>query len=241
MRNRQCGETRGFRHLLCLILLISSSSGLLRADEASGAGRSDLASQRVLVGLVVTAVETRPGGKDKERTEQGREALQSLLEAALSERGVDSMRLESSDNESLASAREQGCGLILLSNLTIEKSKSGKGRFLGTLAGSALGAAFGAAAQEIPVADPIASSVVSNVASDVGSRASQVAAEFATTLRHKDRVTLEYRLSQLDGHVLHRASETLKAETDGSEALSVLVQRVADRVERGTGIPEPLP
>lgn len=108
-------------------------------------------------------------------------------------------------------ARQKDCGTVLTMTFTRKRSSGGLGRAIGSAAGAAAwhvpyGGAAGAAARSAAVA-------ASNIASNT---------------RAKDEWSLEYRLvSVADGKSLRSGKEKKKADSDGEDVVTPLVEQMA--------------
>jgi hypothetical protein len=67
-------------------------------------------------------------------------------------------------------------------------------------------------------------------ASAAAGAASAAAWDFATAVRTKDELTLTYRLEGADGAKLVEKTEKRKAESDGEDLLTPLVERAAEAI-----------
>lgn len=121
----------------------------------------------------------------------------------------------------LAEARQKECDYVLFSNLTVKKGKSGG------LFGRALGGAIGNAAA---VAIPYGNTVGEHVARSVAVQTIYTAADVASSIKAKDEVSLEYKLTKLDGAALVSNTLKAKADTDGQDVISPLIESAAGAI-----------
>jgi hypothetical protein len=76
-----------------------------------------------------------------------------------------------------------------------------------------------------------ASSVVGRAAaSAVAGAAGEAASNFASSVKVSDEIELSYRLESADRKVLVKKSEKRKAESDGEDLLTPLVEHAAERI-----------
>ena len=129
-------------------------------------------------------------------------------------------RLESQAREE---AKQAGCPWILFTSLKVVSKKSG-GSVLGQMAASAAREGAYAAGQATgTTAGRVAGSAVY-------SGANQAAWNYATTTRHKDELTIGYRLEAADGSVLLDKKEKRQAKADGEDLLTPMVQTASEQI-----------
>lgn len=130
-----------------------------------------------------------------------------------------SARLESQAREE---ARAAACPYVLFTSLKHERKK-GSG---------ILGRAVGSAVQHgaWSVAGGTSSTAGRVAASAAAGAASAAAWDFATAVRTKDELTLTYRLEAANGAKLVEKTEKRKAESDGEDMLTPLVERAAEAI-----------
>jgi hypothetical protein len=91
--------------------------------------------------------------------------------------------------------------------------------------------ASGAVQQGAYAASGATSSTVGRVvAGAAAGAATSTAYDYASSSRAKDELTLAYRLESASGAVLLEKSEKRKAQSDGEDLLTPLVQRAAEAV-----------
>jgi hypothetical protein len=131
-----------------------------------------------------------------------------------------SARLQSQAREE---AKAAACPYLLLPTVKHVR-KSGGGGLLRRMAG-------GAAQQGAWSAGAAAGSTVGGIAAGAAAGAAGVAAyDYASWVRTKDEMTLTYRLESAAGKVLLEKSEKRKAQSDGEDLLTPLVQNAAEAV-----------
>jgi hypothetical protein len=119
-----------------------------------------------------------------------------------------------------AEARQKECGHVLIASLT--RKRSGGSGMLGRV----IGQAGSTVAWQLP-----GSGVGGAVARGAAVAGAQAASELASTTKAKDEMTLEYRVTTVDGRsVLKPKDEKLKASVDGEDLLTPLVQRVSESI-----------
>jgi len=130
-------------------------------------------------------------------------------------------RLESQVREE---AKAKGCTYLLLSTVKHTRKTSGGGGLLRRMAG-------GAVQQGAWHAGVAAGGTMAGVAASAAAGAAGVAAyDYAATIKTKDELTLSYRLESATGAGLVEKTEKRKAESDGEDLLSPLVQHAAEAV-----------
>jgi hypothetical protein len=128
-------------------------------------------------------------------------------------------RLESQAREE---AKAAACPYVLFTTMKHERKK-GSG---------ILGRAVGSAVQHgaWSVAGGTSSTAGRVAATAAAGAASAAAWDFATSVRTKDELTLTYRLEGADGARLIEKTEKRKAESDGEDLLTPLVERAAEAI-----------
>jgi hypothetical protein len=119
-------------------------------------------------------------------------------------------------------AKQAGCPHVLYTALKHERKQGNN--MLGRVAGSvAEGAAWELRGSASSAAGRVA-------ASAAASAASTAARSFAGNVKSKDEITLEYRLETGDGTVVVKNAGKAKAESDGQDLLTPLIERAAEAV-----------
>ena len=122
----------------------------------------------------------------------------------------------------LTSTKLASCPYVLFTALKHERKQGNN--MLGRIAGSAVEAT----AWELRGS---ATSAAGRVAANAAANAAATAARsVATNVKSKDEVTLEYRLETGDGTVALKSAGKAKAESDGQDLLTPLVERAAEAV-----------
>jgi hypothetical protein len=120
-------------------------------------------------------------------------------------------------------ARQAGCPYLLLTTIKHVQKRSGGGLLKRMAAGAAQQGAWEAGAASGSTAGRIAGQAAYGAAG-------QAAYDYAVTVRNKDELTLGYRLESADGKVLVERREKRKAEQDGEDLLTPLVESAAEAV-----------
>jgi hypothetical protein len=120
-------------------------------------------------------------------------------------------------------ARQAGCPYLLLTTIKHVQKRSGGGLLKRMAAGAAQQGAWEAGAASGSTAGRIAGQAAYGAAG-------QAAYDYAVTVRNKDELTLGYRLESADGKVLVEKREKRKAEQDGEDLLTPLVESAAEAV-----------
>jgi hypothetical protein len=177
--------------------------------------------------LAPAAVEAAPTGVDPMAAV--RDAFTSFLSGPTLAVQPLSARLQAQVRQE---AKLNGCAFLLLPTVKHER-KSGGG-ILGKVAGGAV--QQGAWAVSGSAGGSTVGRVVAGAAAGA---ASSAVYDYASSSRNKDELTLTYRLESGAGGVLIERSEKRKANSDGEDLLTPLVQRasetVADAVAKQAG------
>ena len=119
-------------------------------------------------------------------------------------------------------AKQAGCPHVLYTALKHERKQGNN--MLGRMAGSvAEGAAWELRGSASSAAGRVA-------ASAAASAASTAARSFAGNVKSKDEITLDYRLETGDGTIVVKNAGKAKAESDGQDLLTPLIERAAEAV-----------
>jgi hypothetical protein len=120
-------------------------------------------------------------------------------------------------------AKLAGCPYLLLTTIKHVHKKSGGGLLKRMAAGAAQQGAWEAGAASGSTAGRIAGHAAYGAAG-------QAAHDYAYTIRNKDEVTLGYRLEAPNGKVLIEKRDKRKAEQDGEDLLTPLVEAASEAV-----------
>jgi hypothetical protein len=120
-------------------------------------------------------------------------------------------------------AKQASCKYVVYASMKLERGKSGN-RVLGRMIGGAVessawelrGAASSPAGRIVAVA--------------AASAAVEAARGFATNVKSKDELTLDWRLETMDGGVVAKNSAKAKASSDGQDLLTPMVERAAETI-----------
>ena len=120
-------------------------------------------------------------------------------------------------------AKQAGCGYVLFVTLKHER-KSSDNRLLGRVVGSA-------AQQGAYAVGGSAGSVAARVAANaVASAAAAAAADLATSTKTRDELELSYRLENIGGQTVAEKSAKRKANSDGEDLLTPLVEQASEQI-----------
>jgi len=133
-------------------------------------------------------------------------------------------RLESQVREE---AKQADCPWTLFTSLKVVSKKGGN--LLGQAAATAVREGAYAAGQ----ATGTAAGRIAGTAAY--SAANQAAWNYATTIHHKDELTLAYRLEGADGRVLLDKREKRSAKSDGEDLLTPIAQKASEEIVAATG------
>jgi hypothetical protein len=123
-------------------------------------------------------------------------------------------------SQAIEEAKQKECGRVLTAALTRKRSSGGG------LLGRVVGQAGTTAAWSLP-GGGVGAAVVRGAAV----AATQTASELASSTKAKDEMRLEYRLSPVSGGAtLGPKTESAKAQIDGEDLLTPLVEKVAEAV-----------
>lgn len=196
------------RHLPILVLLLPFMSVAAQGAPTSSAKK---------ICLAPAAVEAAPSGSDP--VAAVRETFTSFLTGPTLGVTPLNARLESQVRQE---AKLAGCSYLLLP--TIKHQRKTGGGFLGRIAGSAAEqGAYSVAAG--------AGSTAERVAANAAAGAARTAAwDYAHHFQAKDELTLAWRLERQDGTELKKGKEKKKAESNGEDLLTPLVQGASEAI-----------
>ena len=205
------------RHVICMLAASALSSPLLAAapqSEASAGGQAKPPCVAILLPSV-QGVE----GNATEVAASLRELFTSYLKGPSMQVVALDARLAS---QAVEEARQKQCDHVLATTLT-RKRGGGGGGLLGRVAGQA----GTTAALNLP-----GSNVGAAVARGAAVAATQAASDLAGSTKAKDEMRLEYRLlsSGKGSAVLGPKTERAKAESDGEDLVTPLVEKTAEAV-----------
>jgi hypothetical protein len=194
------------RHLATLLLLATLA-------PASGTAQSGEGAKRIC--LAPASVKSTPGSAAT-AADAVREAFTTFLTGPTLSVAPLSARLESQLREE---ARLADCRFTLLT--TVEHRRKSGSSLLSRAAGSAVQHGAWRAGAE-------AGSGVARVAADAAVGAvSATASDWASAVRTKDELALTYRLEGADANVLLEKRVKRKAQSDGEDLLTPLVEQAA--------------
>jgi hypothetical protein len=149
-----------------------------------------------------------------------REAFTTLLAGPSLKVAPLSARLESQARQE---AKEAACPYLLV-NTVKHVRKTGGGGLLGRMAG-------GAVQQGAWSAGATAGSTLGGIAAGAAANAAGAAVnDYAIAVRTKDELTLTYRLESAAGAVIIEKVEKRKAESDGEDLLTPVVEHAAEAI-----------
>ena len=121
-------------------------------------------------------------------------------------------------------AKQASCKYVVYTSMKLERNKSGGGLF-----GKIVGEAVQSSAWELRgrAGGSVAGRVVTNAAA---SAAAEAARNFATNVKTRDELTLDWRLENIDGGVVAKNSAKAKASSDGQDLLTPMVERAAETI-----------
>lgn len=183
---------------------------------------------RAHICLAPASVETASGTADGAMTAV-RATFTSYLTGPSLEVAPLTSRLASQAREE---AKAANCPFLLLTTLKqVHKTSGGAPSLLSRVAGGAVqGGAYSAGASM--------GSVAGRVAGDAASGAAGAAASnYGSTTKTKDELTLATRLESADGKVLVDMTGKRKAESDGEDMLTPLVEKAATAVAAAVAKP----
>ena len=121
-------------------------------------------------------------------------------------------------------AKQASCKYVLYTSMKLERNKSGGGLF-----GKIVGEAVQSSAWELRgrAGGSVAGRVVTSAAA---SAAAEAARNFATNVKTRDELTLDWRLESIDGGVVAKNNTKAKASSDGEDLLTPMVERAAETI-----------
>jgi hypothetical protein len=119
-------------------------------------------------------------------------------------------------------AKQASCRYVVYTSMKLEQNKSGGGLF-----GKIVGEAVQSSAYELRgrAGGSVAGRVVTSAAA---SAAAEAARNFASNVKTRDELTLDWRLESIDGGVVAKNNTKAKASTDGQDLLTPMVERAAE-------------
>ena len=121
-------------------------------------------------------------------------------------------------------ARQAACSHVVYTSMKLERNKSGGG-----LLGKIVGEAVQSSAYELRgrAGGSVAGRVVTSAAA---SAAAEAARNFASNVKTRDELTLDWRLETIDGAVVAKNNAKAKASSDGQDLLTPMVERAAETI-----------
>lgn len=121
-------------------------------------------------------------------------------------------------------AKQASCGHVLYTSMKLERGKSGGGLF-----GKIVGEAVQSSAYELRgrAGGSVAGRVVTSAAA---SAAAEAARNFASNVKTRDELALDWRLETIDGAVVAKNTAKAKASSDGQDLLTPMVERAAETI-----------
>ncbi len=169
--------------------------------------------------LAPASVETSSGTASS-AMDAARESFTSFLTGPSLRAEALKARLASQVKEE---AKQAGCPYLLLTTIKHVQKRSGGGILRKMAAGAAQQGAWEAGVASGSTAGRIAGQAAYGAAG-------QAAHDYAVAVRNKDELTLGYRLETPDGKVLIEKREKRKAQQDGEDLLSPLVQQASEAI-----------
>jgi hypothetical protein len=183
------------------------------------------APPKVTICLATTMVESAPG-----KVSDVVEAVRAVFTEYLAGPSIDVMPLQSKlPSQVDQEARDAGCPFVVYTTLKHVSKSSGGGGLGGKLLGGAVHGGSMAAGSAIGGAvGGTAGQVVGGAATGAANNAGYAAYYGSTKAR--DELTLGTRLKVANGKVLVNRNDKRKAESDGEDLLTPIVQQVADEI-----------
>lgn len=123
-------------------------------------------------------------------------------------------------SQAVEEARQKDCGRVLVVKLTVKPHGGG-----GSTVGKAVGSAAGTAAWYLP-GGGVGGAVVRTTTAATASAVSSI----ASGTHAKDELSIEYTLSTTDGRSLLSRSDKAKANANGEDLITPLVERAATAI-----------
>ncbi len=204
------------RFLAPLFLTLSSASAVAQGTP----GRAHIC-------LAPASVETA-GGTAADAMKAVRETFTSYLTGPSLEVAPLSARLPSQAREE---AKASNCPYLLLVTLKqVHKSGGGSGLLSRVAGGAAQQGAYAAGASSSSAAGQVAGEAA-------GGAAGAAASNYGSSTKTKDQLTLTSHLESADGTVLVDMTDTRKAESDGEDMLTPLVEKAATAIAAAVAKP----
>jgi hypothetical protein len=185
------------------------------ATSNAQSGAAATASAKTCIAITTATVQ----GVEGSATQVG-DAVRDLFASFLTGPSLQAVALESRlTSQAMEEARQKQCGDVVIATLT--KKRSGGGKL-----GQVIGQSAGTAAWTMPY-----TGVASAAARSVAMASAQAVSTLAASTKAKDELRLEYRLTTTENAArLAATSETAKANVDGEDLLTPLVQRASEKI-----------
>lgn len=190
--------------LIAAVLLVSSSLSL-RAQDAP-------AASQVCTALVMPSVTGAQGSAVQLAT-----TVRDLFATYLTGPTLRAVELDARlPSQAVQEAQQKQCDRVLLVTI-VQKHRGG-----GSAIGQAVGQAAGTAAWYIP-----GGGVGAAVARSTGEGVASAVSSIASGTRAKDELQMEYTLKTVAGQTLLKRSDKAKAQANGEDLITPLVERAA--------------
>jgi hypothetical protein len=183
-------------------------------DSESG---EQTVSNKVRVGVTLPKAAFREGVDNNQMALGIRELVGQYLEGS----DIEIVPLEARlDSAVKTEAAEKGCAYILNVSVTQKKGGGGFGMFKKIAP---------VVASVVPMAG-VAGGVAGQVASSVAQTAIMSVANMSSNTKSKDQFTLEYSLNTIDGTVKKTETFKAKAQSDGEDVISPMMEKMAEAI-----------
>jgi hypothetical protein len=178
------------------------------------------AAEKTTICLAPAAVQM-PSGSSADGGTAVRESFASYLSGPTLAVTPLQARLASQAREE---AKQASCRYVVYTSMKLEQNKSGGGLF-----GKIVGEAVQSSAYELRgrAGGSVAGRVVTSAAA---SAAAEAARNFASNVKTRDELTLDWRLESIDGGVVAKNNTKAKASSDGQDLLTPMVERAAETI-----------
>lgn len=198
---------------------------LLPAALVSLTSPTPLPPRPVTICLAYTVVEVAPG-----KVSDAADAVRAAFSEYLAGPSIELKSLASKlPSQAAQEARLAGCPFVLYTTLKHVHKTGGGGGIGGKLLGGAVQGGSWAAGSAIGSAvGGNAGQVIGGAASGAANAAAMTA--YTGSVKAKDELTLGIQLKGADGKVLVERTDNRKAESDGEDLLSPIVEKAADQI-----------
>ncbi len=199
---------------------IGTALALLVSLEAAGSRPMPSPADSVLVCLAPPTAQM-VGGRNAETVAAVQQAFTEYLTGPTM--GVVALKAKL-PSQAREEAKRAGCGTVLFT--TVKHQRGDPNGLLGKVAGRIESSTW-----------RVAATTRSAATKELAQAAAATAHDVAGSVKSKDQVTLEYRLESAAGAVLAKGDDSEKADSDGDDILTPLIEKAAEAVAAAASAP----